>query len=497
MEGTLGEESVHAGPIGRNHEKDRNLPLKTGKSPRYVAFMSNCYLCGCALEDHINESTANHFEHIIPQAIGGQLTVRDILCKACGGHERLGGKIDKPFSDMFRLITDRIDMKRDRKTEPVPLKAKLRLLDDGSEFEVHLMEDVLSAQKPHFRVDHERKRVQVFANRKVAKDYKRKVERDLVQSGKIDDTYVVEVVSDMAQHPEFFGMLEIPFKLDNKTFEAGFAKMAIEFALSQGVPFQALSHLVNRADLTINSEGTLLPYYPIFKPEEVIEYLRTSLDENFMSHSLVLFSQRQIQEDGTETKQLYCFVELFGTFQHFVRLNNHYVGDNIDPITYSQKIINEQLIPVDMTKLRPKEVMIYMNELGMSLADIQDKSDEEARKMVQRKYDSQNRYVFDYAENTKRIVDRILLDSILNSKEVITGMAPEIVYHFYRDPDTDDFHILYFRSRFIKGRGMYSIIPAIEELYAGERGKFHAYTSMKFHELEAFINSNSKRPKKK
>lgn len=459
----------------------------------YVAFMNNCYLCGCTLEDHVNETTANHFEHVIPQAIGGQLTVRDLLCKTCGGHERLGGKIDKPFGDMFRLITDRIDMKRDRKTQAVPLKAKLKVLDDNSVLEVHLKENVLSTQKPEFRINHEKKRVLVFANEKVARDYKRKVERDLIQTGDIDSSYVIEVLSDLTQHPEFIGILEIPFNLDNKTFEAGFAKIAIEFALSQGIPFQALSHLINRTDYTINSEGILLPYYPIFKPEEVIEYLRTSLDENFMSHSLMLFSQRQIQEDGTETKQLYCFVELFGTFQHFVRLNNHYVGNNIDPITYSQKIIAEQFTPEDMAKLSSKDVMIYMSELGMPLSAIEDKTDEEARKMVQRKYDSRNRYVFDYTENTKRIVDRLLMDSILKSKEVITSIIPEIIYHFYRDPDTDAFHILFFRSRFINGNGLYSIIPAIEELYATERDKFNTYTFMKFRELEAFVNENSKR----
>lgn len=30
MEATLYGEEVHARPIGRNHEKDRNSPLKTG-----------------------------------------------------------------------------------------------------------------------------------------------------------------------------------------------------------------------------------------------------------------------------------------------------------------------------------------------------------------------------------------------------------------------------------------------------------------------------------
>lgn len=190
--------------------------------------MDNCYLCGCNLEDHIDESTVNHFEHVIPQAIGGQLTVRDILCKTCGGHERLGGKIDKPFCDMFRMITERIDIKRDRKTQVVPLKAKLKVLEDDSEFDVHLMENVLSTQKPGFRVDHEKKRVQVFANKKVTKDYKKKVERDLLQSGEIDSRYGATIIRNLDERYETASLSEkqliigsvFPEKLvyENKSF---------------------------------------------------------------------------------------------------------------------------------------------------------------------------------------------------------------------------------------------------------------------------------------
>lgn len=396
--------------------------------------MSTCYLCGCTLEDHVNDTTANHFEHIIPQALGGQLTEKDLLCKTCGGDKHLGGQIDKPFSEMFRLITDRLDMKRDRKTNSVPLKGKLEVLNDDVVFDIHLREGILSTQKPEYRINHEKKRVIVFANKKIAKDFKRKVERDLIKEGDIDGSYSIEVISDLSQHEEFHGVIKFPFNVDNKTFEAGFAKMAIEFALSRGVPFKSLSHLIDQTNRRIKSDGTLFPYYPVFKPEEVIEYLRTSVDENFMSHSLVLFSQRQIQKNGEEIKQLCCFIELFGTFQWFVKLNDHYVGENIEPTTYSQKIINAPAIRVNMSELSPKDLGIHMRDLGMSFAEIKDKTDAEARRMIQARYDTKNRYVFDYSENTKRIVDRILMDSILNRKEVIKGITPDLVYHFCKRP---------------------------------------------------------------
>jgi hypothetical protein len=454
--------------------------------------MNTCYLCECPLEEIINETSANHFEHIIPQAIGGQLTARDLLCKECGGDKNLGGNIDKPFSDMFRLITERIDMKRDRQTRSVPLKGKLRILKSNDVLDVHLKDKVLSSYRPEYKIDHINKKVLIFANEVVAKDFRKKVESDLRQSNEIEQDYLFEVISNFTEHPEFLGVLELPFNVDNKIFESGFAKIAIEFALSQGVPRSALRHLLDPVARKIKSDGTLLPYYPIFKPEEMIEFLRTSIDECFMSHSLVLFSQRQIQEDGEEVKQLYCFVELFGTFQYFVRLNNEYVGDNIEPITYAQKIIKDPGTQINMFELSPKDVSIYMRELGVSFADIADNTDEEARKMIQRLYDSRNRYVFDYSDNTKSIVDRMLMDSIINSNEFITGIIPDIVYHFYRNPDEDDFQITFYRSRYLADNFPNSIIPEIIELYESDRDKFTKYTHFKFRELEAFINSNSK-----
>ncbi len=136
-----------------------------------------------------------------------------------------------------------------------------------------------------------------------------------------------------------------------------------------------------------------------------------------------------------------------------------------------------------------------MRELGMLYDDIADKSDGEARKLVENVYNSRNRYVFDYADNIKRIVDTILRDSMINSNESITKVIPDIVYHFYRNPHEDDFHVNLFRSRYQKDNSVYSIIPEITGLYDTDREKFREYTHFKFKELEEFINENVTRLK--
>jgi len=459
--------------------------------------VKECYLCGHTLEDHIDSNSKNHQEHIIPQALGGQLKVAGILCKECGGDKYLGGRIDRPFCDTFKLITERLDIKRDRETNPVALNGKLRLLRDGKVIEVRLLNSVLSNRRPEYKIDDEQKVVRIFANETVAKNYKKKVESELRTKIENWPEYKIEIISDLLRSDEYFGVLELPFRVENRTFEDGFAKIAIEFALYNNIPFSTIEHLIDREHRTIKSEATLLPYYPVFHVEEMIEYLRSSIDESFMSHSIVLFSQRQIQENGEEVKQLYCFIELFGTFQYFVCLNNEYVGPDIEPITYCQRIIHSPHESVDMHSLSPKDVHIFMNELGVTLNDIKNKDDGEARRMIEKLYNNRNRYVFDYAENIKRIVDRILQDAILNSVENIREIIPDIVDHFYWNPDTDDFHVTFFRSRYRADNKAYSIIPEIMDVVSSNPEKFRQYTFFKFDELENFINENKKLDSKK
>ncbi|EHZ2101135.1 hypothetical protein K5M61_004427, partial [Salmonella enterica] len=77
--------------------------------------MDVCYLCG----NNFNlSSTVDHGEHVIQQAIGGNLVSKGILCKRCGGD--LSRKIDNPFNAIFEGIATRLDIKTDRKANKSP-----------------------------------------------------------------------------------------------------------------------------------------------------------------------------------------------------------------------------------------------------------------------------------------------------------------------------------------------------------------------------------------
>tara|TARA_A100000171_G_C2138699_1_gene152694 strand:+ start:5322 stop:6689 length:1368 start_codon:yes stop_codon:yes gene_type:complete len=452
--------------------------------------MNSCYLCDAPLEDHIDANTANHVEHIIQQAIGGQLTATGLLCKECGGEKYLGGQIDKPFTELFSLITERLDIKKDRKAKPISLKGKLSPLNSVDSIDVYLRDNVLTHRKPEYKIDHENKVAYVYANKTVVKKFKKKVEDELKKVVANYSDYKIKEVTDLSSLDEFIGLLELPFNIDNKTFEAGMVKIAIEFALSRGIGISHLNHLIDRANRTIRSENIVMPYYPVIKVEEVIEYLRTTIDLNFMSHSIVLFSQRQVHPDDTETKQLYCFIELFGTFQHIVRLNDNYTGTNIEPITYAQRIIRQPNTQLDIGKLSPKEISIYANELGFSLSDFKGMTENAIRRLIENTFNKRNKYVFDYRSNIETIVNRILRDTILNRDTNMIQLIPDVLSHFYRDVDKDEFHIELFRSRYFKDNSVHSIIPDIFDLYQTDIDKFRRYTYFKFKELEDYININ-------
>lgn len=449
--------------------------------------MSNCYLCGTQLESHVDSNTKNHYEHIIPQALGGQLKSPGILCKTCGGEEYLGGKVDKPFCDIFTLITERIDIKKDRETNSVELDGKLHLIGTNECIEISFKDKIMSHKRPDYKIDHDKKIAYVFANEKVAKSFKFKVENELKKQVPNHADYSIEIVSSLN---DYLGVIEFPFNLENNIFEKGLTKMAIEFALTKGINYNTIKHLIDRDNRTIKCNNNLIPYYPIARLEEMMEYIRTSVDTNFMSHSLVLFSQRQISEDGTEVKQLYCFVELFGTFQYFVLLNDNYIGENIEPETYAQKVIRHQDSGFKIHGLDYKDLSIVLKELGLDYKDVDGLNYNEICDKLQNTYDKKNKYIYDYEKNAKQLVDSMIRNEILSGNKGFLSVMQDLQPHFYMNIEEDEFHITFYRSRFMKDGELYSIIPAIRELYNENKDKITRYTYFKFTELGDFIEEN-------
>lgn len=449
--------------------------------------MGNCYLCGIELEEYVDAKSKNHHEHIIPQGLGGQLDLTGILCKECGGEKFLGGKVDKPFCDIFSLVTERLDIKNDRKTNPVSLEGKYYLLGENECIDIYLRGGDISHKQPDKKFDHDKKIAYVYANEKVAAHYRTYVENELKKTVPNHSEYKIEIISSLN---DYLGILELPFNLDNEVFAKGLTKIAIEFALSKGIEFETLKHLIDRDNRTIKCNNNIFPYFPIAKVEEMMEYIRTSIDSNFMSHSLVLFSQRQVDENGKEVKQLYCFIELFGTFQYFVELNGNYIGADIEPESYSQRIIKAQKSEFKVQGLDYKDLSICLKDFGFEYKDVEGLSYDAICSKLQSLYDKKNNYIFDYTENTKSIVESMIRDAILKSDKKLLSVIPELQPHFYWNMEQDDFHITFFRSRFMLDGDPYSLIPAIKELYVENKDKLTRYTYFKFKELSDFIDKN-------
>lgn len=449
--------------------------------------MRNCYLCGTGLESYVDSESKNHYEHIIPQGLGGQLDLAGILCKECGGDKFLGGKIDKPFCNIFSLITERLDIKNDRKTKPVSLEGKYHFLGENNCIDIYLRDGNISPKIPDKKFDHDRKVAYVYANKKVAKHFKTHVENELKKEVSNYSVYTTEIVSSLN---DYRGILELPFNLDNDILKKGLTKIAIEFALSKGIKYETIKHLIDRSKRTIKCNNNVVPYFPIAKTEEMMEYIRTSIDSNFMSHSLVLFSQRQIDNTGKEVKQLYCFIELFGTFQYFVELSSNYIGADIEQESYAQRILKAQKSNFKIQGLDYKDLFICLKDLGLDDKDVEGLNYNEICAKLQSRYDKKNNYIFDYSENTKRIVESMIQYAILKSDKELISVIHELQSHFYFNMGQNNFHITFFRSRFMKDSSPYSLIPAIKELYVEDKDRLTRYTYFKFKELSVFIDEN-------
>ena len=63
---------------------------------RVVEMANTCYICGKEMAD--GTDCCPHYEHIIPNALGGHLTSNTILCMNCGGDYSKG---DRSFVDIF------------------------------------------------------------------------------------------------------------------------------------------------------------------------------------------------------------------------------------------------------------------------------------------------------------------------------------------------------------------------------------------------------------
>ncbi|UKA11389.1 HNH endonuclease [Photobacterium damselae] len=297
--------------------------------------MNICYLTG----EQINESNKS-LEHIIPNALGGVLTHRYVLTH--DSNQKLNSDIDEEFNSIFESVHQRIALKKDR-GKLGGIKAFHRdfgkniIVRNGKCYPIEPFFD--SKTNIVYAKDN---KMGVSYSKYIAR--KENVEADLIK-----------VVTDMT------GQFEVKFGFDNSIFKKGLAKIAAGFATYHGVSRDNLCGIIDLNNNKFKDDILIAPYLPTTNEESYFE--ENIHNSNYYTmHSLVLFG-------NSKDKLLYCYVELFSTYQYFIILNDNYEGDDIyknyfhslsentlfDYFDYKKSIPNSD----DLSKLLPDEYRKY------------------------------------------------------------------------------------------------------------------------------------------
>ncbi len=307
-----------------------------------------CYLCGTELVEK-NKSR----EHVIPNAIGGTLKPNNIICDGC--NKALGNEIDVPFNKLFESITTRLHIKVDNPA----VKSTKALTGFLGDLEISWDNFKVTPRNPFYEYDDKSGHLTVFAHPKSISDYAKKAEKDM------SDKAVLEtiLVTDMSQ----CGEVSFPFELDNRVFKRGLAKIAAGFAAHHNIQREQLPLVIDLEKEKILDDIFVVPFFPTSPIERFVEISRINIDPEFPHHNLLLFTERFGDESGV-TKKLICYIELFGTFQHYILLNDDFKGDDVFE-WYGQKIFKEADFKISGW-IDPKTMHIYLRELGLSHDDL-------------------------------------------------------------------------------------------------------------------------------
>ncbi|MCU8004388.1 hypothetical protein [Shewanella sp. SM96] len=304
-----------------------------------------CFICNKTLVQEVSNIATQcktHCEHIIQNSLRGKLTSEDILCGECGGN--LNEKIDTDFIKFFSPINELLKgyMRRKDHGSNNHSVAILGLLFDGgiSEFKVNYRDGIISPAEPSYKIDENEKKVSIFANSKIINNYEKIVRIKMKEAGLNPDDFIylkVEKYKDSIFIPYLGGDVS---DLDS-VLSLGYNKIAAEFALKNGIEREDINRAI---DIDGNGQGkiiyskNIIPYFAISHFEAIHEEFRPLLESNYPSHTLILFTEKK--SNGRYV--LYCYIELYSTFQNYVILNHDY-HSHIN-ITYHQNVLREELV---------------------------------------------------------------------------------------------------------------------------------------------------------
>lgn len=269
--------------------------------------MSKCFICGIELtEDNCS------VEHIIPNAIGGRLKSKDLICKLC--NSKYGENSDAMLAKQMNPIMLLLNAKRERgNIQPILIKDKESnslLFPDGHIEKMGIKEVEV--------VSHDENGIVLKA--KDMKSLKKYIKR------KFPDVDVEEVI----KNAKFELKYEEPTTMEISICMGGEArqsilKTAIEFFLLKRLPNHDIKEAIEDLKLTNNDRVELFVGQGV-----TLKYP----SESGIYHSILLCCD-------SFSHKAYVIVEYFGLCQFLVKLTDHYSGTQFNCM-YSGSITEDE-----------------------------------------------------------------------------------------------------------------------------------------------------------
>lgn len=337
------------------------------------------------------EITTRSKEHVIQNALGGLLESTDICCADCNNF--ISKYIDAPFTKTFNPIISQIqNFSKTNNTKSLqPCTGKV--LYNGELYDAN------------------------------------------IKAGKVVSCPELsrKLRCDISKLP--LEIINYNFDLQNCAFETGLAKIAFNYAISQNVDLKYLEHglKVEKSGNTvqqINYNYKIIPFCPINPVDKLVE-----LNGNYTNlfHNMILFSQYN---------ELWCYIDLFNTFQYYVLLSDNLPKDKQIYSNYIQTLQKQDHSVPDLGDLRkPKDIMIIAQQYGVEPCMDKEEFTKRVRNAIERKSQKTTMAKI-YAPRIMCAIDEIFFNSAFRTPDNLFLFNSALCLYY----DDDVFHTKNFRT---------------------------------------------------
>lgn len=281
--------------------------------------MKQCIFCNTSLQN-----TNNSKEHIIPNALGGMLKSKDVLCKDC--NSSLSRNIDNKLYEFFKFVDCMLGIKKDRKNKSTYLPATMC----GEDVKIYADFNVYSDPKIAENIYKGHKYTKITSSQTFPKDDKEAKKRLEKMIKKFINAKYGEKVEYKTQYgfipndkPKLFIQ---SLEQDFKSLFFGYFKIILCFCV-----FCDKTNVLDDEVLKIKEEIIKACSCDKFNMQrnailEELEKITFVFNQELDFNKQILFLKCD-----SKAKKVYGIVSLFGIAIVFI-LNNNYQGDDFSKI---------------------------------------------------------------------------------------------------------------------------------------------------------------------